>query len=132
MKILKHLILASMLLSALSLIAGPGGYDKSYSPAGSYGSVYAIALQPDGRAVIGVNYSSASPQRLYSNGSADAGFPPQFGIRFANGSVYCVVVQNDGRIVIGGSFTSVNGTSRSRIARLNSDGSVDLSFTPTN
>jgi hypothetical protein len=31
-------------------------------------------------------------------------------------------LQADGKIVIGGNFTSVNGTARNRIARLNSDG----------
>jgi hypothetical protein len=33
-------------------------------------------------------------------------------------------------VLIGGSFTAVNGTSRKRIARLNTDGSLDTSFDP--
>ncbi len=48
----------------------------------------------------------------------------------ANGRVRAIVVQSDGRILIGGNFTSVGGTARNRIARLNADGSVDLSFNP--
>jgi uncharacterized delta-60 repeat protein len=44
--------------------------------------------------------------------------------------VYDVALQPDGKIIIGGSFTNINGTSRNNIARLNSDGSVDLSFDP--
>jgi uncharacterized delta-60 repeat protein len=39
-------------------------------------------------------------------------------------------VQNDGKIIIGGYFTTVQGTSRNLIARLNSDGSLDSSFDP--
>ena len=35
-----------------------------------------------------------------------------------------------GKIVIGGSFTTFAGTTRSRIARLNNDGSLDTGFTP--
>ena len=39
-----------------------------------------------------------------------------------------MVLQADGKIVIAGSFTEVNGLSRPGIARLNPDGSVDMSF----
>jgi uncharacterized delta-60 repeat protein len=37
-------------------------------------------------------------------------------------------VQPDGRILIGGDFTTVNGTTRNRIARLNTDGTLDTTF----
>ena len=47
-------------------------------------------------------------------------------------TVWCLAVQTDGRIVIGGDFTSVNGTARNRVARLNANGTVDASFVPTN
>ena len=36
--------------------------------------------------------------------------------------------QPDGKIVIGGGFTTVNGASRYRIARLNSNGTLDTTF----
>ncbi|HQQ63098.1 MAG TPA: delta-60 repeat domain-containing protein [Pseudomonadales bacterium] len=39
-------------------------------------------------------------------------------------------IQRDGKILVGGAFTSVNGVSRSRIARLNPDGGLDSSFDP--
>jgi uncharacterized delta-60 repeat protein len=45
-----------------------------------------------------------------------------------NGSVNFVETLNDGKILIAGVFTSVNGVSRNKIARLNSDGSLDASF----
>ena len=47
-----------------------------------------------------------------------------------NGAVKAVAVQDDGRIVIGGEFTSVNGTNRNHLARLNADGSLDAAFDP--
>jgi uncharacterized delta-60 repeat protein len=46
-----------------------------------------------------------------------------------NGGVGPIVLQSDGKILIGGSFTTVGGIGRSRIARLNSDGTLDNSFT---
>jgi len=36
----------------------------------------------------------------------------------------------DGKIVIAGAFTLVNGQSRTNIARLNPDGTLDMSFYP--
>ncbi len=42
--------------------------------------------------------------------------------------VSAVVVQPDGKILIGGAFTSVGGTARNLVARLNADGSLDSSF----
>lgn len=39
-----------------------------------------------------------------------------------------MLVQPDGRIVIGGRFGSINGVTRSRLARLNSDGTLDGAF----
>jgi hypothetical protein len=41
-----------------------------------------------------------------------------------------VAVQNDGKVVIGGGFSHVNGTNRVGVARLNTDGSLDLAFNP--
>jgi Domain of unknown function (DUF5122) beta-propeller len=39
-------------------------------------------------------------------------------------------VQADGRILLGGLFTSVGGTTRNRIARVNAAGALDLGFNP--
>src|SRR5882724_2728415 len=60
-------------------------------------------------------------------GDLDLSFAPGAG---PNNEVWRVALQPDGKMVIGGSFTTVNGTARSRIARLNSDGSLDSSFNP--
>lgn len=47
-----------------------------------------------------------------------------------NGEVLALVVQPDGKVILGGSFTAVNGVPRQNLARLNPDGSVDVSFIP--
>src|SRR5712691_3669498 len=65
---------------------------------------------------------SASAQTV-----VDATFDPGAG---ANNDVFILALQADGRIIIGGQFTTFNNTNRSRIARLNTDGSLDLSFDP--
>src|ERR1700736_4797544 len=62
--------------------------------------------------------------------SALDGFDPT-----ANGLVRVVVVQPDGKILLGGDFTALspNGgaaVTRSRIARLNPDGTLDTAFNP--
>jgi hypothetical protein len=65
--------------------------------------------------------------RLNSDGSVDDSFDPDGG---ANNQVECLAIQPDGKVIIGGWFTSFNGAARSRIARLNADGSLDTSFDP--
>ncbi len=44
------------------------------------------------------------------------------------GAVFCSIAQPDGKILIGGSFKKHNQTDRNSLARLNSDGSLDLNF----
>jgi hypothetical protein len=46
------------------------------------------------------------------------------------GALYSIVVQPDGKTIVGGIFTTVNGVRRNNIARLNSNGSVDLTWDP--
>ncbi|TAH28773.1 MAG: T9SS C-terminal target domain-containing protein [Cytophagales bacterium] len=58
-------------------------------------------------------------------GSLDATFNIGTGV---NSQVYALSVQSDGKIIAGGIFTSFNGTACNRIARLNTDGSLDTGF----
>lgn len=53
----------------------------------------------------------------------DTGFDPD-----ANGNVYALAKQPDGKLIVAGAFTSIAGTTRNRIARLNPDGSLDTGF----
>jgi len=55
----------------------------------------------------------------------DAGFQAAYG---ASDHVYAIAVQTDGKILIGGAFLSYNGVPVNKLARLNPDGSLDLSF----
>jgi len=100
---------------------------------GADARVYAVAVQPDGKILIGGNFTSYNGTpvghvaRLNADGTLDAGFNAS-GVG-TNDTVYAIIVQSDNRIVIGGNFTSCNGTTVGRIARLQSDGTVDSAFT---
>ena len=91
-----------------------------------------LVLQPDGKILAGGgfdHYGSTSVYgiaRLNTDGSLDTSFNTGSG---PDTGVSAIVLQPDGKIVIGGSFDSINGTFRSKIARLNADGSVDPTFT---
>src|SRR5436309_14279415 len=41
-----------------------------------------------------------------------------------------LAIQADGRIIFGGGFTSVSGQTRSRVARVNGDGTLESGFNP--
>ena len=64
--------------------------------------------------------------RINADGSLDTSFA-QLNL---NNSVFSVGVQSDGKIIIGGSFTQFNGVNEGyiRLARLNTDGTLDTSF----
>lgn len=111
-----------------------GSLDTGFNPgAVANGDVTNVALQANGKILIGgwfTQYNSTSRNRitrLNADGSLDTGFNPGFG---ANGDVESMALQTDGKILIGGYFTQYNGTARNRIARLNTDGSLDMSFNP--
>ena len=96
--------------------------------------VSATVVQPDGKTILVGGFTSVLGEprnriaRLNADGSLDMDFNPN--VNSAGATVECVAVQADGRVVIGGSFSSVGGTPRNRIARLNANGSLDNSFNP--
>ena len=120
--------------SRIARLNADGSLDASFNPGtGTSGTVFSIALQPDGKILIGgsfISYNGTGRNRiarLNDDGSLDASFNPGTG---ADNSVNSIVRQPDGKILIGGTFTSYNGTGRNCIARLNADGSLDASFNP--
>jgi uncharacterized delta-60 repeat protein len=108
-----------------------GTTDNSFSSFPN-GAVNAIAIQADGKIVIGGAFTTVNGAnrfriaRLNTDGSLDNTF--QNGLTGASSTVRCVQIQTDGKILIGGDFTTVNNMSRSYVARLNSDGSLDTGF----
>lgn len=111
-----------------------GTRDNTFNPtgAGTNNEVHAIAVQPDGKIVIGgvfTNYNGTTTNRiarLNADGTLDNSFNSGTG---ASSTVYSISLQDNGKIIIGGHFTTYNSTARIRVARLNADGSLDTSFT---
>ncbi|MBI5767107.1 MAG: immunoglobulin domain-containing protein, partial [Verrucomicrobia bacterium] len=95
------------------------------------GGIRTLALQPDGRILVGGNFarfqeaSRPSLVRLTSAGALDSSFTPSStvttGGELVRGVVRTIHVQADGKIVVGGTFAK-------RLARLNADGSLDSAF----
>ncbi|HVF72717.1 MAG TPA: Calx-beta domain-containing protein [Chthoniobacterales bacterium] len=91
-------------------------------------SVNAIALQPDGKILIGGSFnqyngvSRARMARLNPDGSLDASFTPALTLGFGL-PVKTIAVTSDSKILVGGYFTENNG-----ILRLNADGTRDPTF----
>ncbi len=113
----------------------PGTVDTTLnSLLGFDGAVFAVGLQPNGDIVAAGDFAKVNgiPRsriaRLNGDGSLDLGFGTTVG--GADGAIRALDLQSDGRILVGGSFTSINGIPRSRIARLDFDGTSDLSFDP--
>jgi uncharacterized delta-60 repeat protein len=109
-----------------------GSKDASFiTGTGIDGSITAIAVQADGKIIMGgffENYNGDSTKniiRLNADGSKDASFIS--GTSF-NGWVYTIAVQADGKILVGGNFQTYNGATQNSIIRLNTDGSKDSSF----
>jgi uncharacterized delta-60 repeat protein len=111
-----------------------GSLDTTFDPGtGADGEITAAVLQPDGRIVVAGLFTSFNgfPHnrvcRLNANGSVDQNFGLGNGI---NNAALALALQSDGRIIVGGQFSQVDLTLRNNLARLNTNGSVDLSFDP--
>ena len=116
-----------------------GTVDSAFDP-NANNAVATLAVQRDGKIVLGGSFTTLQPigtdtatsrgriARLNANGTLDSEFFPNVG-----GSVLSVAVAPDGGVMVGGYFTSVWGrgtvtTSRTYVARLNPDGSIDAAF----
>src|SRR3954470_13872703 len=103
-----------LLVAAASIACGQSAPD-GFNP-NANGGVYAIVVQPDGKILIGGNFTTVAPNggppvtrnyiaRLNADGTLDAGFDPN-----ANSTVYAIALQADGAILVGGEFSDLFGT----------------------
>lgn len=109
------------------------GPDGSLDPGFDMGTgpnnfVSACAIQPDGKLIIGGDFSTINGEnhshiaRLNADGSTDQGF-----IGSVSSVVESCLLQPDGKIFLAGWF---NGPAFNYLARLNADGSIDPTFDP--
>ncbi len=112
-----------------------GSLDLSFDPGTNApdNTVWSVALQPDGKVLIGGQFANLGDRalgglaRLNADGSPDNAFNANLGFG-VDGTVYAVALQGGTNIVLGGEFQNVGVFQRTRIARLRSDGTVDDSF----
>lgn len=113
-----------------------GSRDTGFTPpADLNGAVLAIAVQADGKILIGGGFFSVDGIsnldriiRLNANGTRDTGFTPPENL---NGGVECITLLPGGQILVGGGFSEVDGISTlDRLIRLNANGSLDMGFIP--
>lgn len=118
-------------INRIARLNADGSLDETFLVGEGFNApVLAMALQSDGKVVV-VGGSPATiywVKRLNSDGTNDDSFSmPGTGV---NGVIWAVGIQSTGKIIIAGNFTSYNSVARSRVARLNTDGSLDASFDP--
>ena len=109
-----------------------GTNDASFTPgAGANGFIAALALQPDGKILIGGGFAAyngtpvLNVARLNANGTLDPSFVP-VGIASAQ-QITSLALQADGKILVG-SVTELLGIANPGITRLNPTGTVDATF----
>ena len=117
-----------------------GTFDTSFASSGmtnSQGSsrqIQTIEIQSDGKVLAGgrfTNYGSSSYNkivRINTNGTEDSTFSIGTGFSLSGETVNKIQIQSDGKIIVAGQLSLYNGTSIGNIVRLNSNGSIDTSF----
>ena len=102
-----------------------GTIDATFTLVSPLSSISCLALQSDGKIVVGGNGLLV---RVFATGQTDSGFNPP---SINSGSVRSLAIQPDGKIIAGGSFTDVsNIVTQDRLMRVHRDGSLDTSFVP--
>ena len=112
-----------------------GTLDATFDP-GADSNVTSLAVQTDGKVLVGGYFTNLFGQtrdriaRLNADGTLDTAFASGVNGAGPYVAVYSLALQTDGKILVGGKFTTLGGTTRTNIGRLNSDGSVDTTFNP--
>lgn len=111
-----------------------GSIDNTFNIGiGFNNTVYSIDRQTDGKYIVAGNFSLVNGDslyrrivRLHSDGSIDTTF--KSGITGFNNIVTRAKLQANGKIIAVGFFTSYRGSTRNRIARINTDGTLDATY----
>ncbi|MEI6622650.1 MAG: delta-60 repeat domain-containing protein [Actinomycetes bacterium] len=120
-------------VNGITRINPDGSRDTSFNvgTGTEQGSVAALAIQPDGKIVVGgfmVRFNGIPAHgiaRLNPDGSVDQSFNQGSGF---NDQVLVLAVQPNGRILVAGDFADYDGSYSPQLARLMPDGTFDSSF----
>lgn len=111
---------AEVIAGNLVRLRPTGEFDPTYAP--ELGRCLALALQPDGRLLVG-GIASSLLVRLNADGSLDEGFNASL----SNGYVSAILLHSDGRITVANNYEE-NDQKRGRVLRLTHNGAPDPSF----
>ncbi|HMJ90900.1 MAG TPA: hypothetical protein VK530_13850 [Candidatus Acidoferrum sp.] len=99
-----------------------GANDTAFTPfqlSSADDRFFTAVIDADGRIVVGGNVPGlGNVMRLNDDGSIDASFDTE-----TDGAVQAITITADGSVLLGGTFTTVNGSARSGIVKLNDSAS---------
>lgn len=117
----------------IARLESTGTLDLNFNVGTGFNStVHCLAQQQSGKILVGGDFTSYNGistgrlARLETNGGIDNTFITGSGFNF---SVFDLVIQSDQKIIVCGSFNNFNSVVSNRIARLDSSGNLDASFT---
>ena len=97
------------------------------------GQVRKSKVQSDGKIIVGGDFDEFNGNlqqaliRLNSDGTYDTSFIGGSGFG-STASVNDLAIQSDGKIMVAGDFTSFDGVTSGDLVRVNTDGTIDVSF----
>ena len=120
-------------INRIARLNADGSLDTSFNPGtgNTDGEIFTVTFQTDGKILVGgliPTFNGVTVNnllRLNTDGSLDTSFATGTGV---NNWVRKFIVQPDGKIIVGGEFATFNGTPKTRVMRLNSNGSDDATF----
>ena len=120
--------------------------DQTFVTAGPNPTSYPpndMVIQSDDKIIVTGGFSGFSGgsngfgiARLLVNGAIDTGYNvggagTASNVGYTNNTPYALAMQTNGQILLGGDFYYYNGVQRLGIVRINTNGSIDSSFSPT-
>jgi uncharacterized delta-60 repeat protein/uncharacterized repeat protein (TIGR02059 family) len=134
LKLIKNVFILFLLISVFpNRVTADDGSFYSNLGTGFNNQVNSISIQSDGKILVGGRFTTFDGNtrnrlvRLNSDGTEDTDFYTNLGSGFDDG-ISTISIQSDGKILVGGSFNTFDGNTRSRLVRLNSDGTEDTDF----
>lgn len=122
----------------LARLAADGGLDPGFDAgelfAGLYAGLKRIAVRPTGEVLVIGGFTINGAQKivqLLPDGTLDPAFQPGGGADHGyHDALHDLALAPDGKAYIVGDFNRYDGIPRSRMARVNPDGSLDASWDP--
>ncbi len=128
-------------VSGMARLNANGSFDSTFNPGTATGAsqnVFGILVQSDDRPVVYGVFDSFNGTmcsdivRLNSDGSVDGGFSTEEFAWYGNTPIiFGAALQPDGKLLVGGEFHSLGAVTTNNVARLNTDGTRDATFSAT-